>query len=591
MGKKFFIRHFATRVVLTMLVVILIPTIFISVFFYISSSEVIKKNVRESSIQITKQAADSISHIFSTGKDLSDIMYGNEQLQQAVKKDLDPDLNNLDRNRNNEYITQMLNLNTLSSSFVKRIYIIKEDGMSWGSGTFSMYKLSKYDLDHLSWKGESLKKDGAIIWNGLEYDRFSGAGENIQLILPTTRVMKDFNNLQNIAFIQVYLDGESILNKISQIQLGKTGHFFIIDEKGNVMVDDDIEKINKPVQNRSLFQKLVQDETMEFEYELEGKKYYGVKQDLNNGWKIVGVVPINEITGELNKFKNITLFYSIFFTMIAIIIGWALAKRVTQPVNTLTEQMKLAGEGNFNVRANVQSSDEIGIMSLQFNRMINQIDHLMDQVTTEQKEKKEAELRAVRHRINPHFLFNTLSTIRWLTKFNQLEKANTAFTALIRLLEANMGKKGTFVTLDEELDIIQKFIDIMEIRYDQEFRLKLNVHDDVRKFPIPQMLLQPIVENAIFHGIVPTGKEGVIWISGISIDDGVEIRIRNNGIPIKEEQLKQIKSQENNSYIGIGLKHVFDSVRLYFSNDSIVNINIFGEGTEITLILKQKLRG
>jgi len=212
-------------------------------------------------------------------------------------------------------------------------------------------------------------------------------------------------------------------------------------------------------------------------------------------------------------------------------------------------------------------------------------------VTTEQKEKKEAELRAVRHRINPHFLFNTLSTIRWLTKFNQLEKANTAFTALIRLLEANMGKKGTFVTLDEELDIVHKFIDILKIRYDQEFRLELNVHNDVREFPIPQMLLQPIVENAIFHGIVPTGKEGVIWISGSPIADGVEIRIRNNGIPIKEKQLQQIISQENNSYIGIGLKHVFDSVRLYFSNDSKVDINSFEEGTEITLILKQKLRG
>lgn len=590
--KKFFIKRFATRVVLTMLVVILIPTIFISIIFYASSSKIIKKNVRESSIQITKQAADSLSFIFSTGTDLSDIVYSNEGIQEAVQTDLTPALTHLQKNRNDEYITQFLNSNVFSSSFVKNIYILKEKGTSWGSGTFSRYKLSQYRLEELSWTNETIKKNGQVVWEGLQYDRFSGAGENIQLILPISRVMKDFDDLETIAYLQVYLDGEGILNNINQLKLGTTGRFFVIDEYGKVMIDNNRRNINKKVKNRELLEQLMKKDNIEFEFEQGNKRYYAVKQRISNGWMIVGTVPVQEITGELVTIQKMTLFYSIFFSVVAIIIGWVLAKRVTLPVNTLTNQMKLVGEGNFQVQTDVQSGDEIGVMSSQFNKMIYQVERLMEQVTVEQKEKKEAELRAIRHRINPHFLFNTLSTIRWLMKFNQADKANTALSALIRLLEANMGKKGTFVTLAEEIDIVEKFIDILQIRYDQKFNLNLNIDSRIENFEIPQMLLQPIVENAIFHGIVPTGKEGFIFIKGKPIKNGVEITVKNEGIPIHHERLKQIDDHnKNNSYIGIGLLHVYDSVRLYYSTDSSVTINSDESGTVVILKLIQNLRG
>jgi two-component system, sensor histidine kinase YesM len=590
--KRFFIKRFATRVVLTVSVVILIPTIFISIFFYASSSKIIKKNVRESSIQLTKQAADSLSFIFSTGTDLSDIVYSNEGIQEAIQKDLDPSITQLEKNRNDESITQLLNSNVFSSSFVRNIYILKEVGTSWGSGTFSRYKFSKYPLEELNWTSKSIKNNGEVVWEGLQFDRFSGAGENIQLILPISRVMKDFDNLENIAYLQVYLDGEGILNTINQLKLGTTGRFFVIDEDGKVMIHNNRSLINKKVQNKELFEKLMVNDNIEFEFEQNNKHYYAVKQRMTNGWMVVGTVPVQEITGELVTIQKVTWFYSIFFTLIAILIGWVLANRVTQPVNTLTDQMKLVGKGNFNVRTDVQSGDEIGIMSSQFNKMIHQIDKLMVQITAEQKEKKEAELRAIRHRINPHFLFNTLSTIRWLMKFNQTEKANTALSSLIRLLEANMGKKGTFVTLAEEIDIVEKFIDILQIRYDQHFHLDLKIDPSLQDFEIPQMLLQPIVENAIFHGIVPTSKEGTIFIIGKSLDNGAEIMIKNEGIPIHHEKLKQLDNQNReNSFIGIGLLHVYDSIRLYFASDSSVTIDSDENGTVVILKLTQNLRG
>ncbi len=584
-------NRFATKVVFALLLVIFISTIFNSYFYYQSASNVVKNNVRESSLQIARQAADSLSFIFSLGSDTSDLLYSNERLQEIVVEDTAEKLSFSERGSNNEYMNTLLNSHVYSSSFVRTIYVLKEDGTSWGSGTFSAYKLTQYNLAQQDWVRESVVKDGQLVWEGLQYDQLSGAGQNTELVVTLSRVLKNFNNLQNIGYIQVGLDGRVILEKIDQIKLGKTGRFFVVDEKGEVMVDSVLENINRPVKNDELFQYIQNKRLIEFEFTHEGTPYYGVKQPMSNGWTVIGIVPIKEITGELSNVQMITLFSTTIFTIVAIIIGLVAAHRVTEPIRLLTQQMKRVGEGNFNVRTKVASTDEIGLMSLQFNRMINQVEKLLEQVKEVESQKQKAELRAIKHRINPHFLFNTLSTIRWLIQLNQKEKANTAMSALIRLLEANMGKKGTFVTVNEELNIVEKFMAIMQIRYEQKFYLELNIADEVEDFLIPQMLIQPIVENAIFHGFVPTGKDGTIRITGKKLDGGIVLDICDNGIGVKKEALEKIKDQSPNSFLGIGLTHVYDSVNLYYGPGSKVEIDSNENGTVVKLILKQKGRG
>jgi two-component system, sensor histidine kinase YesM len=590
--RKLFENQIATKVAMTILLIVFISTLFNSFFYYMSASKVVKENVRESSLQITRQAADSLSFIFSIGSDMSDLVYSNERLQEIVLQDSNENLSFMDRSKNNEDITSLLNSNIYSSSFVRIIYVLRENGTSWGSGTFSTYKLAKYEIEELDWAKESVKKDGEVVWQGLQYDQFSGAGENTELILPISRVMKDFNNLENIGYLRVALDGSAILEKINDLKLGKTGRFFVVDQQGKVMIDSNLENINRDLStvNESLYSHIMNQQTYEFEFNHDEIDYYGVKQEISNGWTIVGVVPIHEITGELISIRKITISISVLLGLVCILIGIYASRRVTQPINVLTKQMKLVGEGNFTVRTKVQTNDEIGMMSLQFNRMIIQIDKLLAQVKEEQSQKREAELRAVRHRINPHFLFNTLSTIRWLVRFHQTERANNALSALIRLLEANMGKKGTFVTIKEELDIVEKFMAIMQIRYEQTFHLNLVVDEGVEDFLIPQMLIQPLVENAIFHGFVPIGKEGTITITVSQYEDGITIIVDDDGIGIKSEVLENFiqSSKPSTSYVGIGLLHVYDSINLYFDSRSSIRFDSDTNGTNVVLILKPK---
>ncbi|WP_129728815.1 cache domain-containing sensor histidine kinase [Ectobacillus funiculus] len=593
MSKRLLQNRFSTKVVIAIFIGILIPTTLISVFFFISSSNIVKENVRESSIQIARQAADSLSFILSVGNDMSDLIYSNEKLQEIVKMDNEDGTSSTVKDKNNEEMTSFLNSQIYSSSFVRVIYVLKDEGTSWGSGTFSPVKLARYNLQEQNWIQRAVQADGALAWQGLQYDLFSGAGENTELVLPVTRVMKDFSNMKNIAYIQVLLDGKAILNKIDQLKLGKTGHFFVVNKHGQIMIDANMEHINKTVENHDLYKHIVDDTAYEFEFQEKNTTYYGVKQPLVNGWTLIGTVPIKEITGKLTNIQRITIFASIVFTMVAIVVGVFAVNRVTKPIKVLTEQMRLVGQGNFQVQTHIHSNDEIGLMSRQFNQMIHQIEQLMEQVKEEQSQKTEAELRAVKHRINPHFLFNTLSTIRWLVNFKQTDRANTALSALIRLLEASMGKTGTFITVKEELDIIEKFLAILQIRYEQTFHLELEIEPTVEDLLIPRMLLQPIVENAVFHGLVPKGTEGTLCIKGSRVEDGVKIEIKDNGVGFKQDILNQLnhKADKMNSFIGIGLRHVYDSVRLYFALASSVTIESDSNGTTVTIVLINKNRG
>ncbi|MGM0844939.1 MAG: cache domain-containing sensor histidine kinase [Bacillota bacterium] len=579
-------KRLASKVIVTILIVSLIPTVFNSLFFYQSASDVVKENVRESSLQIARQAADSLSFIFSNGSDMSDLLYSNERIQEIVKADLEDNASLAEVKENQEYMNSFLNSNIYTSSFVRIIYVLKEERTSWGSGTFSPYKLSLINIDKTEWAKESVRKDGELVWGGLQYDKFSGAGENTALVLPITRVLKDFDNMNNIAYVQVSLDGNAILEKINQIKLGKTGHFFVVNESAEVMIDSDLEGIGQPVENAQL-RSYIKDKKQEFEFDENSVHHYGVMQPIGNGWSIVGIVPVTEITGEIVSIQRIIIFASVMFGIIAIILGIAIAKRVTDPVKVLTKQMKLVGEGDFKVRTAVSSVDEIGVMSNQFNHMINQVDNLLEQIREEQRQKQEAELRAIKHRINPHFLFNTLSTIRWLVQFNETGRANTALSALSKLLEGNMGKTGTFISIKEEIELVENFMLILQIRYQQDFFLKTDFEEGVENFQIPRMLLQPIVENSIFHGIVPTGEKGTVVISGKKVERGVELVISDNGLGIKEDLLRKFQqtAEESNSYVGIGLSHVYDSVRLYYAKDSKVDITSTEEGTIVKLIL------
>lgn len=586
-------NRFATKMIVAFVVVILLPTLFTSASFYVVSNSTVKSNVRESSVQIARQAADSLSFIFNAGSDVADLIANDLRIQELVSTQTRSNPEDLKTWLDNEeYLKSFLNNLVYTSSFINIVYVLKDSGNSWGSGTFSKLKLAQYDIESLDWVREAKRKNGGLVWRGMQADRFSGGGDNTELVLPIGRVLSDYRTMKPIGYILVNLNGRKILDTIARMKLGRTGGFFVVDETGRVMVDSDRSKIGALVANPDLLGNITGNDKVEFEYGSKGTAYYGVKQRLSNGWLVVGTVPVHEITDKLDTLHNHILLSFAVFTLVGIAIGTFIARRVTRPVKQLTKQMKLVQLGDLTIRSDVATNDEFGLMSRQFNRMISDIDRLMEQVSAEQRQKQDAELRAVTHRINPHFLFNTLGTLRWLVKYGKNDQAFEGISSLIRLLEANMGKKGNLYAIAEELDIIEKYLAILELRYDKKFRLVAKVDPEAADFLIPRMLIQPLVENAIFHGIVPLDIDGVIEIDVRKEQGSVVVSVTDNGIGVLPEKAviaKSMREAVESGQTGIGLRHVYESIGLYYDYGSEMTVSS-GEsgGTTVRIVLRPK---
>ncbi|MBD2868910.1 sensor histidine kinase [Paenibacillus arenilitoris] len=578
-------NRYASKVIVAFLFLILIPTTLSGFSFYLESSALVKKNVRASAVQLTKQTADALSSMFNAGSDTSDLLYGDLEVQQAAMRYTTSPLNA--QIQMSQSLNTRLNNVVYSSSFVKIVYLLQEGGIGWGSGTFSTPKLRKADLAGLDWVEQSRKKDGELVWQPLRKDPFSGAGENTDLVLPVSRAMKDFQTLEQIGLLVVNLNGRAIMNTIHQVKLGETGRYTVVDSEGRVMIDADLSRIGKPVAERSLHERIVGSDAAEFEFASGGTPYYGVKQLLSNGWLLVGTVPTEEITGALDKLHNRILTLSACFALVAVLIGLLIAKRVTKPIKQLTLEMRRVQQGDLSVRTKIESSDEIGLMSKHFNKMLDEIGQLMARIEEEQREKLEAEVRAVTYRIHPHFLYNTLSTLRWLIRSGETERADQGLAALTRLLQANMGKSGQMIALGEELEIIRKYIVILEMRYEHKYTLTLDIGQGLEDMEIPRMLLQPLVENAVFHGFVPLNRGGGISIHARARHGELHLEVKDDGAGVAPGKLERLNAAVTDEKAGIGLQHVRDSLRLYYGAGSDLSIvSELGAGTSVHIVLR-----
>lgn len=581
-------NRFASKMIFAFLLIILIPTSLSGFSFYMESSSLVTRNVRASTVQVTKQTADSLSSIFNAGSDTSNLIYGDLKVQHAAMHYKTSSLGT--QVQMAQSMGTLLNNVVYSSSFVRIVYILKEGGLGWGSGTFSTPKLKKVDLTQLDWVEESKRKDGELVWQALRKDPFSGGGDNTDFVLPISRTLKDFKSLQQVGLLVVNLNGRTIINTINRVKLGETGRYMVVNPKGKVMIDADLSRIGNNIEDRNLYDLIVHNDSVEFEYSNKGIQYYGVKQLLSNGWILVGTVPTFEITGALDKLHSRILFTSACFALLAVLIGLLIANRVTNPIKQLTLEMKRVQQGDLKVRTEVKSSDEIGLMSKHFNKMLDEIERLMDKVDKEQSQKLEAEVRAVTYRIHPHFLYNTLSTLRWLLRSGENERADKGLAALIRLLQANMGKDGQMITLEEELEIIQKYIVILELRYEHKYELLFEIQPGIEQVKIPRMLLQPLVENSIFHGFVPLNRGGVISIVVTELQGELHILLKDNGSGMSSDQIRKLNSNDGIFKTGIGLQHVYDSLRLYYGKGSGISFTSdIGCGTQIILVVKPML--
>lgn len=281
------------------------------------------------------------------------------------------------------------------------------------------------------------------------------------------------------------------------------------------------------------------------------------------------IIPLSSIRFERSVIWN-TIFIVFFFCIvIGLTISFFLSRHLGAPINRLAKQLDRISKGNFAPNPAIETDDEIGLIGRQINQMSRRIAALLDTRVQDEKEKKDMEIKMLQAQINPHFLYNTLDSIKWIAtmqKNSGIVKVVTALSSLLKNMAKGFNEK---VTLAQELEFLQNYITIEKIRYIELFEVEIQVDDPVLyDAKIVKLTLQPIVENAIFSGIEPSGRFGVIKIHAFSRDNVLYLTVTDNGIGISPENIEKLLTDTSritkSNMSGIGLPNVDRRIKLVY---------------------------
>ncbi|XID91888.1 sensor histidine kinase [Paenibacillaceae bacterium WGS1546] len=592
---KWIIRHLSTKLVLTILLLLVLSITLISSLYYQLSTLMMSDHVRASTQQSVKQSADYLSIILTVGSDMGQQVFRDAGLQDVLSEEAARPVSVDRKFDHKEKVNGLLNNLIDTSSFVQSVYLLRAQGSSWGSGLFNVSKVSRYTLMDHDWYVDIMNDRVNELWQPLHYDPFSGGGENNALALSYIRPLRHLETGGTVGAIVINLDGNLILQAIERIRLGETGRFFITDPSGTVMIGSDSSAWGNSVGPEMARHAVGSTDGGEFEFDIDGVRTYVVARKMDNGWTVIGSVPVEEVIGGIQRLQLEIGLYAAVLLAGASLIGFLFSRKITSPLKRLMRQMSELERSNFEAVIEVRSQDEIGQLSRRFNQMVRQIKMLIEQVNAEETKKREAEIRALRHQINPHFLYNTLASIRWMVKYNRTDGAFKGISALVQLMEASMGKKGAFCSLAEEIALLEKFMMIQQYRYGEHIRLTTDCDPGLLEESIPRMLLQPIVENAAFHGIAPKEEGGTIAVvirrERRETGDMLVMTVEDDGVGMSAETKESLfaGSGERKGWSGIGLHHVKETIQLYYGGASGMTIaSEEGRGTRVRLELAMK---
>jgi two-component system sensor histidine kinase YesM len=314
--------------------------------------------------------------------------------------------------------------------------------------------------------------------------------------------------------------------------------------------------------------------------------YYWFKATSNQGWSVVSVIAAADYNKEKNQWVIRMLLLLVLFLAINLLLALLVWNIVYRPLDRFDKEIKWIENGNFHTEAALTHIPEIDVLLGQFQKMKGQILELFKEVEIKEKRRADLEIEKLLYQINPHFLMNTLNTAHWMALMNDQTEIDQIIQTLNKLLSYNLGKTGRSTTIADELEALQQYVVLQQIRYEFEYATQISVDEEVLKMSIPRFILQPIVENAIYHGL---SERGLITVK-VELHDWIEISITDNGTGMTREKIEELLTKVQVDQVkvgmGIGMNYVKRMLESYYSGQAKIAIeSLPGKGTTIRLCL------
>ncbi len=378
------------------------------------------------------------------------------------------------------------------------------------------------------------------------------------------------NGHEAVGYVTIDFNYE-VVERILNTPLPNKSQLFLLDDKGSFVYSPRVDNINKSIAETDYANVLPQltGNSGKLSMSINGEEHlvvYHTSDYLN--WTTVGLIPKSELLAESRKVANNMMLIPVFTLIAALIVATIISNHITRNIGRLRHAMKKVSAGNLSDPIAITSGDEVEELSRGFNAMVTNLRVLLDDIKGTEEQKRVLEFKALQAQINPHFLFNTLNQIKWLADVQKADNIKQLVTSLVTLLHSSMGKGGEFITVREEQQYLEHYLNIQQFRYYDKFNAVFDIEEAILDARMLKFLLQPILENALIHGLEPLKGRGQLVIKGYADGGHIVFQVSDDGVGMEPERLNTIFDHEaeksQSRFSGIGLSNVQERIKLHY---------------------------
>lgn len=446
-------------------------------------------------------------------------------------------------------------------------------------------RLNPYiNVSELAWYQEAEAAGGETVISSSHVQNAIFGSYDWVVTLSRNISRKDDPEAGGIFFVD--LNYSAISDLCERLSLGNRGYIYILDENGGIVYHPQQQLIYSGMKKELITEVM---ETKESSFLSKDGHLYTVSRSEQTGWIVVGVSMVPELMHRADEARKIYLVIALALFLAALALAYLLSDEITKPIKALEKSMKEVEKGNFaHAALDVREENEIGHLSRNFNMMTEEIKNLMVQRDREQQIKRRSELKALQSQINPHFLYNTLDSIIWMAEWGKNQEVVRMTSSLAKLLRRSISNEQEVVTVAEEAAYTETYLSIQKMRYKDKLEYEILVDPEIMQEKVIKLILQPLVENAIYHGIKYKEGKGLIRIRGFRKGDQMILLVQDDGKGMDVEALAHIfeKHTRDTRSNGVGLNNVNERIQLYYGEEYGISFQSSpGKGTEAAIRL------
>ncbi|MBP1973845.1 cache domain-containing sensor histidine kinase [Cohnella thailandensis] len=593
-----------TKLAIVFLFLIILPIGLISYISSIRYSDTIEKNTVTYATQLTDRMMSKLDDYMLDMKKISILPSYLAELKDGLK--MSNNLYDGKMNRNEDLTdlspeeqTRTIEIQRKIGSNVNLLNNIK-------SGTNSFYMFDRYGHVYYETKNQRIRADLSTVY--AEWSEKAYAAHGTPVLLSTQEVANSPNAKRYVfTVVRELIDPASyarlgvialdanisvIENIVKDLDTATKGQTMIIDNDGKVIYDSEKKYLTQNWTRNDLME-LTNNSHGSFHSDMDGEPSLTIyKQSSETGWRVLMTIPQEQLMEDATLTRNFTIISASVIMIFALLISLVLVFALTRPMRSLVKLMKEVQTGNMDVVFPVVRRDEMGLVGSAFNRMIDRVKTLISDIVVMEKRKKEAELQSLQTQINPHFIYNTLESIRMTAVLNDDNEVGEMTRLLGKLLRYSIHAGTETVPLEQEWDHLRMYVQLLNYRYGNRFKLELPEDSEIR-MNVMKLLFQPIVENAVYHGM-DEDKTGMT----IKIEHQLEgtdhlFRVMDDGVGMDEDKLSQLRAGLREELAewdghGIGLRNVNERLKLRYGEPYGIGIESEpGVGTTVIVRIPQ----